>query len=57
MPVSAGPNQPRRDPGAAKSAALVALRQAIWEASQFEPLSAIQDYCLEILDEIESDEP
>jgi hypothetical protein len=62
MPESAGSAGPpqeandalRRD---AETSALVALRQAVWEASQWRRTDQIEEYVGQVLAEIESDEP
>ncbi len=57
MITEAGPVQPQPDPEAAKTRALAALRQALWEADQFITHVEIREYVGRVLREIESDRP
>ncbi len=57
MTTEAGPVQPHPDTDAAKTSALAALRQAIWEADQFMSHVEIREYVGRVLREIESDRP
>lgn len=55
MPVQQGPPQPQPLNPESKTAALAALRQSVWEATQWLSCQETFDYVADVLREIEQD--